>query len=131
MVDSTPAAVAPSSTTSAIRPPSDATTCAARVGLIAPLALAEGAASGTPAAAISARIARCAGTRIAIVSNPAVTSDAIPASGRSGSTKVSGPGQNAAASARAVASNTAIRSAAARSSTWTISGLKLGRPLAA
>ena len=49
---------------------------------------------------------------------------------RSGSTSVSGPGHQRSASARAASSNTAIRSAAARSGTWTISGLKLGRPLA-
>jgi hypothetical protein len=123
--------VAPSSITRGIRPARLAATCAARVGLIEPLALAEGAASGRPHAASKACIARCAGTRIAIVGSPAVTSEAIPASARNGSTKVSGPGQNRSARSRATASNTAIRSAAARSGTCTISGLKLGRPFAA
>ena len=47
-----------------------------------------------------------------------------------GSTSVSGPGQNASASRVATASNRAIFRAAARSSTWVISGLKAGRPLA-
>ena len=93
--------------------------------------MAEGAASGFPEASSSACIARWRGTRIAIVSSPAVTSEAIPASGRTGSTSVSGPGQKRIARSRACASNTAIRSAAARSGTCTISGLKLGRPLAA
>ena len=131
IVDSSPAAQGPSSITSSAAAPRLATTCAARVGLMPLLRFAEGAASGRSAASISARIARCAGTRIATVSSPAVTSDAIGAPSRSGSTSVNGPGQKASASAAAVASNTASRSASARSGTWTISGLKLGRPLAA
>ena len=48
-----------------------------------------------------------------------------------GKTSVSGPGQYCRASARAASENTARRSAAASEATWTISGLKLGRPLAA
>jgi hypothetical protein len=131
MVDSSPASVGPSSTINGIRPPRLASTCSARVGLIDPLAFADGAASGLPVACNSARIARCAGTRIAMVSSPAITSDAIPASGRNGTTRVKGPGQNASANARAAASKVAIFSAATRSGTWTINGLKLGRPLAA
>ena len=101
-----------------------------RVGLIDPLALAEGAASGRPTVSRSARITGCAGTRRPMVGNPAVTSDAIGASGFSGTTRVRGPGQCSSASFRATSSNTPKRSAASRSSTWTISGLKLGRPLA-
>ena len=46
MVDSRPCAVGPPSTISGMRPPRLARTCSARVGLIRPLALAEGAASG-------------------------------------------------------------------------------------
>ena len=53
------------------------------------------------------------------------------ASARRGSTSVSGPGQKRAASARASAGKTARPSAAARSATCTMSGLKAGRPLAA
>ena len=60
-----------------------------------------------------------------------VTSDAMPDEGLSGSTSVSGPGQKAAASVSARASNAASFFAAARSRTWTIRGLKLGRPLLA
>ena len=131
IVDSNPASVAPSSRINGTFPPRLLATCAAVVGEIPPLALAEGAAKGRPDAAINPCIARCRGTRTAIVANPAVTSEAIPESPLTGSTNVNGPGQNAAASARASASNTAIRSAAARSATCTISGLKLGRPLAA
>ena len=55
------AAVGPASMISGMRPPSEASTCAARVGLIRPLALADGAASGLPTAASSACIAGCAG----------------------------------------------------------------------
>ncbi len=55
-------------------------TCSARVGLIDPLALAEGAASGRPVARSSACIAGWAGTRSAIVERPAVTSEAMPRS---------------------------------------------------
>ena len=117
IVDSTPCAHAPSSTINGTASPRLAATWPARVGLIPPLRFADGAASGLPVAASSARIARCAGTRTATVSSPAVTGAAIPAVARNGSTNVSGPGQNAAARARAASSTTAIRSAAARSST--------------
>ena len=130
IVDSIPALVGPSSITSGIRPARLVATCAARVGEIEPLALADGAASGSPVASSNACIARWSGTRIAIVSSPAVTSDAIPAPGRSGSTRVNGPGQKRCASPRATSSNTAMISAASRSGTCTISGLKLGRPFA-
>ena len=47
-----------------------------------------------------------------------------------GSTSVSGPGQKASASLKAVASKQAICRAAAISATWAIRGLKEGRPLA-
>ena len=114
-----------------MRPSRLAQTCAARVGLILPLALAEGAASGLPVAASKARIARCAGTRTAMVSSPPVTRLAIPEPDRTGSTNVNGPGQYRPANARARSSNTANASAVCRSATCTISGLKLGRPLAA
>ena len=50
---------------------------------------------------------------------------------RRGSTMVSGPGQCRAARSSAASGKTAILCAAARSGTWTIRGLKLGRPLAA
>jgi hypothetical protein len=72
-----------------------------------------------------------AGGADAIVSSPAVTSDAIGASGRTFSTIVSGPGQYRSASSRARPSSSAISSASSTPGTCTISGLKLGRPLAA
>ena len=95
MVDSSPTSQAPPSTTAAIRPSSPASTCAGDVGLIRPDGLADGAATGPPNAASSARATGCAGTRTATVSSPAVTSGESPAPARSGSTSVSGPGQNA------------------------------------
>ena len=78
---------------SGMRPPSEASTWLARVGLIRPLALADGAASGLPTASSSACIAGWAGTRSAMVGRPAVTmlGDAAHPS-RSGTTSVSGPG---------------------------------------
>ena len=77
-------------------------TCSARVGLTAPLRLAEGAASGRPTARISACAIGCAGARTATVSSPAVASSAIGESLARGSTRVSGPGQKCAASLSAV-----------------------------
>ena len=59
-----------------------------------------------------------------MVDRPAVTSEAMPASSRSGTTSVSGPGQCSAARARGFPANSPIRSAAARSGTWTISGIE-------
>ena len=50
MVDSSPRSVGPPSMISGIRPPRLFSTCSARVGLIEPLALADGAASGRPTA---------------------------------------------------------------------------------
>ena len=57
MVDSSPRSVGPPSMISGIRPPRLFSTCSARVGLIEPLALAEGAARGRPTARSSACIA--------------------------------------------------------------------------
>ena len=50
------------------------------VGLIRPEGLAEGAATTPPKACSKSCATGWAGTRIATVSSPAVTSDAIPAS---------------------------------------------------
>ena len=72
--DSRPRAVGPPSTISGIRPPRLASTWSARVGLIRPLALAEGAASGLPVARAAPASPGWAGTRSAIVGRPAVTS---------------------------------------------------------
>ena len=104
---------------------------AERVGLIDPLALAEGAAKGRPQALSNACIAGCAGTRRAMVCKPAVTRLAIAASARWGTTRVKGPGQYFKASSRAWSLNCPTRSALAKSGRCTISGLKAGRPLAA
>ena len=101
-VDSRPTGHGPPSRISGTRSPSDSATCSARVGLTAPLRLAEGAAIGRPAARISACATGCAGARIATVSSPAVASSAIGESLARGSTSVSGPGQKRAASLSAV-----------------------------
>ena len=61
IVHSRPCAVGPPSTISGMRPPRLARTCSARVGLIRPLALADGAASGLPTASSRSRIAGWAG----------------------------------------------------------------------
>ena len=59
---------------------------------------------GPSKAASRARATGCAGTRTATLSRPASARSATPQSGRFGSTSVSGPGQNAAASFSAAAS---------------------------
>ena len=111
MVDSRPWVVGPPSTISGIRPPRLARTCSARVGLILPLALADGAASGRRVASRRSRIAGWAGQRTATVASPAVTIGATGAPSPSGSTSVSGPGQKRVARSRAAFSNFAISSA--------------------
>ena len=58
-------------------------------------------------AASKARATGCAGTRTATLSRPASARSATPPPGRLGSTSVSGPGQNAAASRSAAASKRA------------------------
>jgi len=106
--------VAPPSMIRGIRPPRLLRTCSARVGLIEPLALADGAASGRLQARSSACIAGWSGTRRPTLGRPAVTSEAISASGRSGTTRVSGPGQCSRESATASAPNSPIRCAVSR-----------------
>ena len=101
------------------------------VGLTRPERLAEGAAIGRPAARSSACATGCAGARSATVSSPALASNERPLSARRGNTRLSGPGQKRRAAMRARSSNTASLSASASSGTWTISGLKCGRPFAA
>ena len=131
MVDSSPSLVGPASSIIRTLPPRLANTCSARVGLIDPLALADGAARGLPLSRIRLSIAGWAGMRSAMVARPPVTRGAMLLSARSGRTIVSGPGQNAFANMSAVRFNVAIRSAMPRSATWTISGLNPGRPFAA
>ena len=103
MVDSRPIGVAPPSTMSSMRPRRSASTCCAVVGETWPERFADGATTGRPKAARMSRATGCAGTRTAMVSRPAVASSATGQSARLGSTRVSGPGQNAAASRSAAA----------------------------
>ena len=72
-----------------------------------------------------------AGARTATVSSPARARSQTASVSATGSTRVSGPGQNRAASRSARSSKRATRRAMARPATWAIRGLKLGRPLAA
>ncbi len=124
-----PTAHGPPSSTTATAAPNCSRTWAAVVGLSAPKRLALGAANSRPQARSSASATAWFGTRTATVSSPAVTTSGTTA--RRGSTRVSGPGQNAAARRRARALGTATSQAAAASATWTMSGSKRGRPLAA
>ena len=113
-----------------IRPSISASTYAAFVGLGLPERLALGAASGTPAARMTAAAAGWTGMRTATVGSPAET----PAGTRSllGNIMVRGPGQNALAR-RLALSGTSQTSCASSSmaAIWTISGLSCGRPFAA
>lgn len=92
MVDSTPKAVRPPSAISSILSPMSSSTACAVVGLRRPEVLALGAASGRRSSSITSRAKSC-GMRSATVSRPAVTSGWMPWPSRSGSTRVSGPGQ--------------------------------------
>ena len=100
MVDSTPTATGPPSTIRSIRPARSLCTWAAVVGETWPERLAEGATTGPPKARRMSRATGCAGIRIATVSRPAVARSATAQCSVFGSTSVSGPGQNASASAR-------------------------------
>ena len=73
MVDSRPTGQGPPSRMTSIRPPRSSNTWPAIVGLGRPLRLALGAATGTPAASISAWATASLGKRMATVSRPAVT----------------------------------------------------------
>jgi hypothetical protein len=98
------------------------------VGLTEPKGLALGAATGTPAVAMSARAMACPGTRTPTVGRPAVTRSG--SSGRFGSTRVRGPGQKRPArTAKRGSSVTATRAAWRVSVTWTMRGSKEGRSL--
>ena len=71
MVDSTPTRHGPPSTTASMRPSMSWRTWAAVVVLGLPERLAEGAATGTPAARMISRVTSQAGQRTATVSSPA------------------------------------------------------------
>ena len=113
MVDSTPTGVGPPSTIRSMRPRRSASTCCAVVGETWPERLADGATTGRPNAARMSRATGC----------PAPARrwcrgrrwQARPPGNRRafGSTSVSGPGQNAAASRSAAASKRASARAAA------------------
>ena len=130
MVDSSPTATAPPSRIMSIFPPRSSATWRAEVGLGRPEVFAEGAAIGSPAARIRALAFGSSGSRIATVSSPPLVSRGTAS--LFGKIMVSGPGQKAAASRRALSGM--FRTSGSISSTramWTISGLSLGRPFAA
>ena len=128
-VDSTPTEHGPPSTTAAILPCKSSMTCCAVVVDGLPEVLADGAASGTPAARIIACAIGCTGKRIPTVFNPPdVTIGILSCLGRM---MVSGPGQNASASFCASGGNSvAISRTMERSAMCTMSGLSCGRPFA-
>ena len=98
-------AAAPPSSTASMRPSRSPSTWSASVGLTRPERLAEGAATGRPACCRSAWARGWAGTRRPTLSRPARARSEIVQVGATGTTRVSGPGQNASASVRAVSSN--------------------------
>ena len=126
---STPTSHAPPSRISGMRPSISSSMCAASVGLGRPERLPLGAAMGRPHASISARATGCEGMRMATLSSPAVTTaGTISFLGR---IIVSGPGQKAAASLRAISLMWHSGSISASAAMCTISGLSAGRSLAA
>ena len=121
-VDSTPTEQGPPSTTAAILPFKSSITCCAVVVDGRPEVLAEGAASGIPAARMMACAMGWEGKRIPMVFKPPdVTIGILSCLGRM---MVSGPGQNASANACASGGNSvAISLTLSRSAIWTIKGL--------
>ena len=96
IVDSTPTAQGPPSTTPLIRPSISSSTSWAVVQLGRPERLALGAAMGMPASRMIASVTGWLGQRTATVSSPAVVSSGMM--GRRFRIIVSGPGQNFLAS---------------------------------
>ena len=126
---SIPTELGPPSRMSSTRSPSDACTCWALVGLTWVNRLALGAAMGTPAARSRANATGWAGIRTATASSPAVATSGTCAA--LGSTRVSGPGQKAAARRSAAGGQCRVSArAAATSGTWAMTGFHAGRPLA-
>ena len=128
IVDSRPIWQRPPSRIRSISGPKSRATCAAVTGLTRPERLADGAASGRPAAAITASATGCAGTRSATLCKPARAAAQTVALGASGTTRVRGPGQKASASRTALLEKTPCSSAASRLSTWEMSGLDVALP---
>ena len=97
IVDSTPTAHGPPSNIPSILPSMSSIMSAMHVGLGRPDVLPEGAAMGTSAAAMTARVMGWFGQRTPTVSNPPVVRSGTM--GFRGKIMVSGPGQNFSASA--------------------------------
>ncbi len=97
MVDSTPTVQGPPSKMPSIFPSISSSIWAAQVGLGRPEVFPEGAATGVPAAAITALVTGWSGQRIPTVSSPAVTTSGTQ--GRRFRMMVSGPGQKRSARA--------------------------------
>ena len=134
IVDSMPTSQRPPSRMVSTAPPRSSATCRAVVGEMRPKRLALGAAMPRPPRAANAASSACAtgcdGTRRPTLSWPPVTASSTCAA--RGTISVSGPGQNASASARAPAGTE--RAQCPRSATLpmcTITGWSAGRPLAA
>ena len=86
---------------------------------------------GISTALSNASATGCAGTRNASVSRPARARSQTRETGVLGTTRVSGPGQNASASFIASLLKRPSTRAAASEATCAISGLNAGRPFAA
>ena len=129
IVDSTPTAHGPPSNIPSILPSMSSIMSAMHVGLGRPEVLPDGAAMGTSAAAMTARVMGWFGQRTPTVSNPPVVRSGTM--GFRGKIIVSGPGQNFSASAYASGGTfSQYRSSHELSGTWIMSGLSCGRPLA-
>ena len=129
IVDSTPKRHGPPSRISGMRPARSSSTASAVVGLGLPDVLALGAARGKPAARIRASAASFSGMRTPTVLRPPVMRSGTAARRRS--TKVRGPGANAARRCSAISgTSSATSSSMARCAMCRISGLSEGRPFA-
>ena len=129
IVDSTPTLHAPPSKMPSIFPSISSTMSAAVVGLGRPEVLPDGAATGTPAARMTASVTGWFGQRTPTVSSPPVV--------RYGTTSffgrimVSGPGQNSSARRYALSGTfSQYRLSHVLSGTWMMSGLSCGLPFA-
>ena len=133
IVDSTPIGLGPPSRITSRAGSSDgprsARTWAAVVGLTRPKRFADGAAIATPVVASSCCVSGWAGARTPTVSRPPVTTSGTR--DERGSSSVSGPGQQAAASTAATAGMSTAQSSSQSGSMWTISGWSVGRSLTA